>query len=412
MACCGTVVAVGPAPADNTATVAIAGEAVTLEPIECWSRTSTSAARVGELFTLVLTCAVVETASTTVVPDQSRLDPGVLQIPPFEVVRGTQATDVRAGTRRFFQYEYTLRYVGEDFGTDVALPLVTGLVSVQSHTPQDTASKDANVSTSSSLDDSDPFPGPLSRPTSGTSPRKHSPDSGSPSQRDLLRVIAGSLYIVGALVVVSGLTRVIQRSRRQTPVAIKFASDSAILRRVSDELGKVRRLRGVEGWTDALAARALVSLRVVATYAVSHPVIQRRDDGTRASEGQLVVPGRWPGQGAVLVSSSVTSVTLASEGRRIEARRAASNGVDAGTSGAEQLADLDGAMNRFAGRAYGRDGHPVDEAELDEALDVGGRTLDRLRREHTWLSTKLRAIASRLARLKARLKPDMTGGVS
>ena len=123
-------------------------------------------------------------------------------------------------------------------------------------------------------------------------------------------------------------------------------------------------------------------------------------------------PGRWPGQGAVLVSSSVTSVTLASEGRRIEARRAASNVMDAGTSGAEHLADLDAAMNRFAGRAYGRDGRRVDDAELDEALDVGVRALDRLRREHTWLSTKLRAIASTLVRLKVRLKPDTTGGVS
>jgi hypothetical protein len=96
LTCCGTVVAAGQAPpAGKTATVATAGEAVTLEPIECWSRTSTGAVRVGELFTLVLTCAVVETSSTTVVPDQSRLDPGVLQLPPFEVVRGTQATDVR-----------------------------------------------------------------------------------------------------------------------------------------------------------------------------------------------------------------------------------------------------------------------------------------------------------------------------
>jgi hypothetical protein len=181
---------------------------------------------------------------------------------------------------------------------------------------------------------------------------------------------------------------------------------------VSDELGKVRRLRGIEGWTDTLAARALVSLRVVATYAVSHPVIQSRDDGTRASEGQLVVPGRWPGQSAVLVSSSVTSATLASEGRRIETRRAASNVMDAGTSGAEHLAGLDAAMNRFAGRAYGRDGRLVEDAELDEALDVGVRALSRLRREHTWLSTKLRAIASSLGRLKVRLKPDTTGGVS
>jgi len=415
LACCGTVVVAGQGPpARNTATVATVGEAVTLEPIECWSRASTSAARVGELFTLVLTCAVVETASTTVVPDQSRLDPGVFQIPPFEVVRGTQATDVRAGTRRFFQYEYTLRYVGEDFGKDVTLPSVTVSYRVQSQTPQETSIEGRERQYI--------LPALTIRilslvPAIATDIRDQPTETFGQIQArrfraNVLRVIAGSLYMVGALVVVSGLTRVLQRSRRQTPVAIRFASDSTILRRVSDELGKVRRLRGIEGWTDTLAARALVSLRVVATYAVSHPVIQSRDDGTRASAGQLVVPGRWPGQSAVLVSSSVTSATLASEGRRIETRRAASNVMDAGTSGAEHLAGLDAAMNRFAGRAYGRDGRLVEDAELDEALDVGVRALSRLRREHTWLSTKLRAIASSLGRLKVRLKPDTTGGVS
>jgi hypothetical protein len=103
LAFCGQAVAAGVAlPPQSAATAATPGEAVTLEPIECWSRTSTGAVRVGELFTLVMTCSVVETASTTVVPDQSRLDPGVLQIPPFEVVSGTQASDLRTATRRFF----------------------------------------------------------------------------------------------------------------------------------------------------------------------------------------------------------------------------------------------------------------------------------------------------------------------
>lgn len=417
LTCCAPVVAAGQAPpAGSAAPVTTAGDAVTLEPIECWSRTSTSAARVGEQFTLVLTCAVVETASTTVVPDQSRLDPGVLQIPPFEVVRGTQATDVRAGTRRFFQYEYTLRYVGEDFGKDVTLPSMTISYRVQSHTSQEAAIEGRERQYI--------IPARMIRilalvPALATDIRDQPTETFGQLQArrfraNVLRVIAGSLYLVGALVVVSGLTRVLQRSRRQTPVAISFASNGAILRRVSEELDEVQRLRDIEGWTDALAARALAPLRVVATYAVAQPVTQSRGDGTRASDGQLVVPGRWPGQGAILVSSSVTSVTLAGESRRIGARRAAfeSEGGNAGASGAEHLVDLDGVMSRFAGRAYGRDGRLVDDADLDDALDVGVRVLDRLRREHTWLATKLRAIASALVRLKVRHKPDATGGGS
>lgn len=397
LTCCGTVVAAGQAPpAGKTATVATAGEAVTLEPIECWSRTSTGAVRVGELFTLVLTCAVVETSSTTVVPDQSRLDPGVLQIPPFEVVRGTQAIDVRAGTRRFFQYEYTLRYVGEDFGKDVKLPAVTVSYRVQSHTPDQTAIEGRERQYM--------LPALMIRifslvPTVATNIRDQPSETFGQLQArrfraNVLRVAAGSLYLVGALVLVSGLTRVLQRNRRQTPMVVGLASDSAILRRVSSELGELRRLRGIDGWTDALAARGLVPLRIVAAYAVAHPVTQSRGDGARASDGQLVVPGRWPGQRAVFVSSSMTSVTLAAEGQRIEAQ------------------GLDSALNRFAVRAYGRDGRLVDDTDLDEALDVGLRTLDRLRREHGWLATKQRAIASALFRLKARVKPGTTDGLS
>jgi hypothetical protein len=73
-------------------------------------------------FTLsVLTCTVVETASTTVVPDQSKLDPAVLQLPPFEG-RERDAGDRRADRPHRIFCTSTLRYVGETFGGDVGLP--------------------------------------------------------------------------------------------------------------------------------------------------------------------------------------------------------------------------------------------------------------------------------------------------
>ena len=371
----------------SAADVAQTGEAVTLEPIECWSRTSASAARVGELFTLVLTCSVVETASTTVVPDQSRLDPGALQILPFEVVRGTQAADVRTGTHRFFQYEYTLRYVGEDFGKDLTLSPVTITYRVQSRVQQDAAVEGRERRYI--------LPARTIRilslvPATATDIRDQPAETFSQItarrfSANVFRVIAGSLYVFGALVVVSGLTRAFRGRQRLAPAVARLASDSAILRRVSEELGEVRRLRAVEGWTDALAARALGPLRVVASYAVSLPVAHVRGRGMHPSDGQLVVPGRWPGRNATLVSASATSVTLA-----------------------EARPDLDAAVSRFSGKAYGRDAGAVNDADLDGALDVGARELGRLRREQTWLARKRRALVSRLGRRK----PDTTGGVS
>ena len=56
--------------------------------MQCWWRTSAGAVRVGEPFSLVLTCAVVETDAAKVVVDQSRLEPSVIQFAPFEVLGG------------------------------------------------------------------------------------------------------------------------------------------------------------------------------------------------------------------------------------------------------------------------------------------------------------------------------------
>ena len=96
---------------------------VEVEPITCWWRTSTSAVRTGEPFDLTLTCAVVETEANKVVADFSKLDPTVVQLPPFEVLGGTHAGDLVTPGKRFFQYDYRLRLIAEDaFGNDVPIP--------------------------------------------------------------------------------------------------------------------------------------------------------------------------------------------------------------------------------------------------------------------------------------------------
>jgi len=372
---CGPAVAAGLTQlAAGTAAAPATGEAVTFEPIECRWRTSTSAVRVGELFTLVLTCSVVETAATTVVPDQSRLDPGVLQMPPLEV-----ANDVRTGTRRFFQYAYTLRYVGEDFGKDLSLPALTVSYRVQSRVQQDAAVEGRERQYT--------LPPRTIRilslvPAIAANIRDQPAETfrqieARRFRANVLRVIAGSFYAVAALVAMSGATRAVRRRRRQSPAGVRLASDGAILRHVSGELDQLRRARAVEGWTDALSARALAALRVVAAYVGSHPVTQVRGRGIEPSSGQLVVTGRWPRRDAALVSASVTSAT-------------------------GHLADLDNAMSRFTASVYGRDGRAIGDADLDEALDVGHRALHRLRREHTWLAKRLRAAAFSLGRLRDR----------
>src|SRR6478672_3273344 len=93
------------------------------DPLQCWWRTSTGAIRIGEQFSIVLTCAVLETDTATVVVDQSRLEPSVVQFAPFEVLSGSHGAVLRTDQRRFFQYVYRLRLIAENlFGKDVSLP--------------------------------------------------------------------------------------------------------------------------------------------------------------------------------------------------------------------------------------------------------------------------------------------------
>src|SRR5436853_2896106 len=117
-----------------------AAQDVSTDPLQCWWRTSAGGVRVGEAFSVVLTCAVLETDAATVVVDQSRLEPSVVQFAPFEVLGGSHGVDLRTAERRFFQYEYRLRLIAETmFGKDAALPETKISYRVQSKVGKNTA---------------------------------------------------------------------------------------------------------------------------------------------------------------------------------------------------------------------------------------------------------------------------------
>src|SRR4051794_9528374 len=113
---------------------------VQTDPLQCWWKTSAGAVRVGEPLSVVLTCAVLETDAATVVVDQSRLEPSVVQFAPFELLGGSHGADLRTDQRRFFQYEYRLRLITETmFGKDAALPETKISYRVQSKVGKNTA---------------------------------------------------------------------------------------------------------------------------------------------------------------------------------------------------------------------------------------------------------------------------------
>jgi hypothetical protein len=378
--------------------------AVETAPIECWWRTSRGAVLVGEPFSLVLTCAVVESDAVTIVPDETRLDRSVLQVPPFDVLAGAHPPDLRRGQRRFFQYEYTLRIIGDEvFGKDVALPAVSIGFRIESRVKDETVQgRDlAYVLPATSIRVLS------SVPNDARDPRDPSLESvGAIEARafraNVLLVVGGALLALGVVTALTAAVRMVRRSAGQEVDADQLISDGAILSAARRQLAGVRR-EADDGWTPELAGRAAGALRVAGGYAVGHRISQTAlANGRRAGprpgvsgrpgpwssvqDGQLVVRGGWLRGHRVLASSSVTADLVARERAR----------SDAGGSRSERLEPLQAALERFNRARFGRD-TTLDSAGLDESLTNGLDLIARLQFEHRWITRRLNALRASAA---------------
>jgi hypothetical protein len=361
---------------------------VEADPIRCWWRTSAGAVRIGEPFSLVLTCAVVENETSTVVPDQSQLEPSAIQLPPFEVVAGERGPDLRTDQRRFFQYRYELRLISEDlFGKDAKIPglpityhletragrgeLVRGRdqtyllpptsVRILSLVPNDAADiRDAASWTFADIE----------------------------TERFRARawfVVAGILFAAATLVLVVTLVRLVGRARREGALGRPLLSDAVILRAVGRELAAVKRDSERADWNSELAARALAAFRVAAAIALGRRVSQRvavRPGSPGSNDGQLPVRHGWVRGTTVLVSASTTSDAMARELALNPPRNLRQR---------QRLEHLQAVLSRFTAAQFGR-GEAADPAALGEALHRGLGVLGRLTFEHRWITRRLKSM--------------------
>ncbi|MDP2054968.1 MAG: hypothetical protein Q8L75_15135, partial [Acidobacteriota bacterium] len=281
---------------------------VEVEPIKCWWRTSTSAVRTGEFFDLRLTCAVVETEAARVVPDLSKLDPTVVQLPPFEVTGGTHAGDLVTIGKRFIQYDYRMRLIAEDaFGADVAIPplevtytiesKVTGGESVMGR-EQSYALPRASVKLISVVPDD-------------TSDIREAPVSAfaeieaRSSRADLFQTAATVLFALAGVMLAVTLIGMLRSKTKTTTASRAHLAPRAILRHVGSELGQVQRA-GRGGWTPVLAGRALSAARITASYASGRNVGQRPVLANDPLVDGALLIGRGIGRTPMYVSGSVT----------------------------------------------------------------------------------------------------------
>ena len=368
-------------------------ENVEVAPIECWSQLSTGAVRVGEQFTMVLTCAVIETQATSVVPDQTRLDPAVIQLPPFEVVGGQQARDLRTSSRRFFQYEYTLRYFGENFGQDVTLPALSVVYRVESRVQQGAALESREreyqlpprtIRVLSLVADN---AGDIREPI----PETFRTIESLRFRADAFRIGGVALLSVSAILAVWALIGLLRHPAGRKTTVVRVASDAAAMRAVKNELEAVRRERQATGWTSDLAARGLAALRIAAALALGRHVAKIPAEGSAApTPGQLLARGGLFGNVRTLVSGATTAAAFAREPEKA----GAANGMS------HELANLHEAMARFSDAAYGRGIGAPDT--LDSALEAGDRVAGHVARQHSWLATRLRALTHSAMRIRPR----------
>lgn len=358
---------------------------VEVEPLTCWWRTTRSSVRVAEPFTLVLTCATVETQSTRVVADTSRLDPAVVQLPPYEVIGGARGDDLRTESQRFVQYSYTLRLLTEDaFGRDVPIPPLEVSYRIETRTGGDAASQGRELAYT--------LP-PLAMridslvPNTALDIREADPVTLADIERrlfraNMLRGAAALLVALGVIALVLGLVRIGRRETGTTQERQLAPAD--MLRAIRSELIAIRQQGVREGWSSEVGSRALAALRVVASAALGRTIAQRSvTSGVAATEGEVLITRGWPRM-STLVSGSATA-------------RSAAIGPAPASESDRLLSEVREGLASLTAHRYGPSEERAGE-DIARALESGAQLAGRLAQQHGWgaaIGTRVREGAQR-----------------
>jgi hypothetical protein len=357
-----------PAPPPRRA--ARPGEVETV-PIKCWWKTDTTEVRVGQRFTLTLTCGVIETPRLKVTANTNALDPGALQVTPFEVASGVRRDDILSPPWRYFQYDYEVRLLSEGFfGQDVTLPSVPVTYNIQAAAGDGAQGRDLTyVLPALPMRVASLVPRGAAdiRDVSGTgfaaiAERRF---------RASMATVIGSILVGFALVLaVFAFARAIGRVRSRTPAAGRPLAPFTVLGATLATLKGVKASVAREGgWSPALVRQALGATRVAAAIAAGRPVAQTGSSGAGAArEGQVVVRHGVLRRRTFVVSAATTSSAidraLAEGGKDIRRRQAS-------------LEALRTALQAFSAGAYGRS--QPDTLALDRALSDSADAVKALR---------------------------------
>ena len=350
---------------------------VETDPIKCFWKTDRSSVIVGERFTVVLTCGIVETDKIKTVPDFNQLEPTTIGLQPFEVVKGVRHEDIKDAPWRYIQYEYTVRLIADSlFDKDVDLPPVKITYHIQSSVGGGSQGRDQAYQ----------LPALTMRVTSlvpkkvadirDTQPNTFA-DIEARRVRSSGELVAAAIAF-GFAVVLLGLSivRVVGRFRVRTPAAQRPLGLGTVLSGCLTEAGRVKS-EAAGGWTPELASRALTVLRIGGTVALDRPVAQTIVDARASThEGQLALRKGIFKPRRSLVSTATTAAMIARS-----MATANGNGPNARTEAI--LKDLEESLLVLTTARYGRS-DKFDGSALDAAFESGIGALQKLRAAKRW----------------------------
>ncbi|MCE2514851.1 MAG: hypothetical protein J4F37_07555 [Acidobacteria bacterium] len=387
-----------PAAGAGAATATGSGRG-SIEAIRCWRRVGRNAVYVGERFDLLVTCSVAETAAARAVPDLAGLDPESLGVSPFEVLEGQRYADLVRGPRRFFQYRYTLRIIGEEyFGADVELPPLDVRYRIERSLDGDAATAGRELTY---VLPPEPVRVLALVPAEGADIRELPGETFGEAEARLFRAnltaLGAAVLALAAVAAALAAGLGLYRARGGTPAGAAMLPEWRVADGALGEIAAVRQAVGRDGWSMAEVGRALAAFRVAGAVALGRPPAQSTAEGgtqvgvgddragvgragvDRAGVGRagvdrvgqlLVRRGGGRAGGVVCISSATTPERLERALPELRSRRPRDVHL------AETVRD---ALRLFGAVRYGRPAD-VPGAPLTEQLDrAAGALADRAR---------------------------------
>ena len=358
---------------------------VETDPIKCFWKTDRSAVVVGERFTVVLTCGVIETDKIKAVPDFNQLEPTTIGLQPFEVVKGVRHEDVKNAPWRYIQYEYTVRTIADAFfDKDMAIPSIKITYHIQSSVGGGSTGRDQMYQLPAL-----PIKITSLVPLKASDIRDTRLDTFAEIESRRVRstgeFVAATIAFGFAVVFLAlAAVRLVGRYRVRTPAAERPLGIGTVLAGCLREAGRVKS-DAANGWTPELTLRALTVLRIGGTIALDRPVAQTIVATHAAThEGQLSLRKGIFRRRHSLVSTATTPGMIARA-------MAGTNGEAPSARAEATLKALEESLTVLSVARYGRDG-TLNGSALDAALDSGTDALKALRAANRWPMPLVRSI--------------------